>query len=69
MMEDLRRNVDDVTDMLMGEMRVLWQGREYRFHKYKIMESDHQDTVVWQNQDLVIYREGRQITLKKPKQS
>lgn len=55
--------------MLMGEMHVQWQGREYRFRKYKIAESDHPDTVVWQDQDLVIYKEGWQITLKKPKQS
>lgn len=50
--------------MLMGEMRVLWQGKEYCFHKYKIAEAGGADAVVWQGRDMVIHKDGQQITLK-----
>lgn len=50
--------------MLLGKMHVLWQGKEYSFHKYKIDKADCPETIVWQDQNLVIYKGGQQITLK-----
>lgn len=50
--------------MLLGEMHVLWQEKEYCFRKYKIGKTDCRDAVVWQDRDMVIYRDGQQITLK-----
>lgn len=74
--------------MLLGEMHVRWQGREYRFRKYQIARADVPDAgvagadasdaevaradvpevVVWQGQDMVIYKDGQQITLKRLKE-
>lgn len=50
--------------MLLGKMHVLWQGKEYSFHKYKIDKADCPETIVWQDQNLIIYKGGQQITLK-----
>lgn len=53
--------------MLLGEMHILWQEKTYCFHKYKIEKADCRDAIVWRDQDMIIYKDGQQITLKKLK--
>lgn len=49
---------------LLGDMRVSWEGRCYRFHKYKLSEGSGADGTEWQDRDLVLHREGHEIRLR-----
>lgn len=49
---------------LLGEMKVLWEGEEDRFHKYQISEAHREEGIEWQDMDMVIYKDGWKFVLR-----
>lgn len=58
------RAMDYGSLQLLGEMRVVWQGEEYRFHKYKITENHGVEGIKWRERDLVISKDGHEAVLR-----